>query len=796
MLLAPEDIYQKLEFDKLLERLSSYCLGEPGKEKVATLVIHTQKMIIETLLKEANEFKTTIEQNHRIPLYEYADLKEEFRYLEVVGFVLDVTQLRKIATMMRIIGGLYEFFKTEKVEAYPTLYNIIRPYFFNKELLEAITKVIDEEGNIRSDASPELMRIRKLQIAKRKELERKFNSVISQYKTKGWLTDNVESFRNGRRVLSVPAEHKRQVRGIIHDESSTGKTTFIEPEGIIQINNDIFDLENEEKREIYRILAALSDTLRPYLSLLEEYQTIIIRLDVIRSKAKLALEMDANFPKLKDEPFVGIKDGYHPLLYLKNKSEDKATIPFSLAFTNNNRILVLSGPNAGGKSICLKSLGLLQLMLQAGILVPINPESEMGVFERIFIDMGDQQSLEDELSTYSSRLKNMKFFMENATPKTLLLIDEFGSGTDPKIGGAIAEAMLRDLNNKKVFGLVTTHYSNLKIFAYKNKGIVNGCMTFDSDTLSPTYELTIGRPGSSYAYEIAEKNGLDQEMLKYAKHKTGKNEKAIDQLLVDLQREKQELTDQVAKLESRQHQLDRLVKNYDRMSLDLDVKRKRLKLDIKQHELQDTARSNQEMERLVKQLKEEKNFEKAKALLAKAKDKRRELTEEVASLNEKVYDPKFQPQKKSGPLQVGDFVRLKSGGEVAKIESIQKKQAVIIVNNLRMTAKLRDLVPANSPITAPKKGKITMDVASEASKFVAKIDLRGMRRDEALKTLEMFVDDALIANGSSIRIIHGKGDGVLRTAVKQKLREYNAVSSIKHEEDNHGGDGVTIAELT
>ncbi len=795
MLLAPEDIYEKLEFDKLLEILSGHCLGEPAVEKALKLPVHHQKMIIDQLLVEVTEFKTAFEQKHRFPLSNYVDLQEEFRFLEIEGFVLAIEQLHNITRLLHNMKGIYQFFKDDKIEAYPNLYSIIREVSFQDDLLRDLDKVIDEKGNMRSDASPELMRIRRLQISKRKELERTFRGIINTYKSKGWLADTVESFRNGRRVLTVPAEYKRQIRGIIHDESATGKTTYLEPEGVIQINNDIFDLENDEKREIHNILKGLSEQLRPYLSFLQAYHGIVIRYDLIRAKASLALQMNAFQPKVQEHPFVGIINGFHPLLYLKNQHEGKNTVPFTLTFKNKNRILILSGPNAGGKSICLKSLGLLQLMMQAGILVPCDPASEMGIFEQIFIDMGDQQSLEDELSTYSSRLKNAKYFLDHANDKTLLLIDEFGSGTDPKIGGAIAESILVSLNKRNVFGLITTHYSNLKVFAYKTRGIINGCMTFDKDNLSPTYELTVGRPGSSYAFEIAQKSGLAQDVIKYAKHKTGKNEKAIDQLLVDLQSEKQELVEKVTSLEQKQKDLDRLIRSYDQMNRELDVKRKRLRLDIKQHELQQTAKTNKELERVVKQLREEKNLEKAQALLKRTKEEKQEISVKVQELDEAIYQNDVKKHSKNGPIEVGDFVRLRTGGEASKVESIRKKQATIILNNLRMTVKLRDLVHADTPITAPVKGKIMTDTLSKTANFSPKIDLRGMRREEALKMLEVFVDEALIANSNSLRIIHGKGDGILRKAVKHKLREYKAVTEVRHEEQKAGGDGVTIVEL-
>ena len=795
MILAPNDVYEKLEFDKIKALITAQCLGEPGRHRIEKLELHTQKFIIERMLNEVEQYKTTFEENHHFPMSNYEDLSEEIKMLKVAGFVMSEAQLKRLADTIRIIYRIFQFFKKDKKEAYPTLYDIVRNIHFNDDLLQAIDRVIDEEGKIKSDASPELMRIRRLHISKRKELDKVFRSLINEYKSKGLLKDTIESFRNGRRVLSAPVENKRRIRGIIHDESATGKTAFIEPEAVIQINNDIFDLENEEKREIYRILRDLTESIQPYLPLIQEYHIIIARYDVIQAKAKLALDLDACKPKLKSEPFIGIRTGYHPLLFLKNKKEGKTTIPFTLSLLNNNRILVLSGPNAGGKSIALKSLGLMQLMLQSGMLVPVDAESEMGVFEKLFIDIGDQQSLEDELSTYSSRLKNMKIFLEKSDDKTLILIDEFGSGTDPKIGGAIAEAILKELNQKQIFGLITTHYSNLKIFAYKNKGIVNGSMKFDMDNLSPTYELTVGKPGSSYAFEIAEKSGLDKKIIEYAKHKTGKNEKAIDQLIVDLQREKQDLEEKLTKIEAQQGHFDKLVKNYEQMNGELEYRRRKLKLDIKQNALQEKAQVNKELEKRIREIRQEQNLDKAKAALQTNRDDRENISKEVYQLHEDIYHKPTKNKKDDTPIEVGDYVRFKTGGDISTVESIHKNNAIIIVGALRMTVKLRDLQKAGAPVTAPVKGKINADTVVTTANFVNKLDLRGMRRDEAIKTVELFVDEALIANGSTLEIIHGKGDGILRRAVKQKLREYKAVQSVKHGDPKGAGDGVTIVEL-
>jgi len=795
MILAPNDVYEKLEFDKIKAILTEKCLGEPGRERIAKLQFHTQKFLIDRMLNEVAQYKGTIDENHHFPLSRYENLSEELKMLKIAGFVMSESQLKRVADTIRIIYRIFQFFKKDKIELYPTLYDIVRNIHFNEDLLHAIDRVIDEEGKIKSDASPDLLRIRRLQVSKRKELDKLFRSLINQYKSKGLLKDTVESFRNGRRVLSAPIENKRKIRGIIHDESATGKTAFIEPEGVIEINNDIFDLENEEKREIYRILRDLTESIQPYLPIIQEYHIIIARYDVVRAKAQLASDLDAVKPKIKSEPFIGIHNGFHPLLLLKNKKEGKTTVPFTLSLLHNNRILVLSGPNAGGKSIALKSLGLMQLMLQAGMLVPVDEGSEMGVFEKLFIDIGDQQSLEDELSTYSSRLRNMKIFMDQSDDKTLILIDEFGSGTDPKIGGAIAEAILKELNKKQVFGLITTHYSNLKIFAYKNKGIVNGSMKFDLDNLSPTYELTVGKPGSSYAFEIAEKSGLDKKIISYAKHKTGKNEKAVDELIVDLQREKQELEERLAKTEAQQKHFDKLVKSYEQMNGDLEYRRRKLKLDVKQNALQDKAQINQELEKRIREIRQEQNLDKAKAALRTNRSERETVSKEVYLLHEDVYHKPEKNKKDTTPIQVGDYVRFKTGGDISIVESIHKNNAVIIVGQLRMTVKVRDLQKAGAPVTAPIKGKINTDTTVTTANFVNKLDLRGMRREEAIQHVEAFVDEALIANGNQLEIIHGKGDGILRKAVRQKLREYRAVQNIRHGDPQGAGDGVTIVEL-
>ncbi|HPH19470.1 MAG: Smr/MutS family protein [Haliscomenobacter sp.] len=796
MRLEPKDLFEKLEFDKIIELLVKECLGEQGIERIRALQPQTNLIQIEERLKEVTELKRSIEHNDRLPLLAYENIDSDLQLLAIVDAVLPEDGLRRINTILVSIGNIYKFFTPSRREFYKTLYEVVRPVHFDPALAKEIDRVIDPDGNIRPDASPELLRIHKLTQSKMKELDRVFRDIINDYRAKGWLSDSVESFRNGRRVLSVPAEHKRKIRGIIHDESATGKTAFIEPEAVIEINNDIFDLEQQERREIYRILKELSTILRPYVPQLHQYQEIMVYFDVVQAKARLAVRMKAIAPLMLDTSSLEIYEGYHPLLLLKNSGSGKKTVPFDLRLDGGNRILVLSGPNAGGKSITMKSTGLLQLMAQSGLLIPVNKRTELGIFHNFFADIGDQQSIEDDLSTYSSRLANMRLFLEHANERTLVLIDEFGSGTDPQIGGAIAEAILWELNYRKSFGVITTHYSNLKIFAYKSKGILNGSMVFDKENLAPTYELKVGRPGSSYAFEIAEKSGLGGKVLDYAKNRVGKNEKAVDQLLIDLQREKQEVEEELKGLKDRQEKLDKLMKSYDSMQRDLDFRRKRMKLEAKEQDLQKTSQDNKDLDKLVRDLREARNLEQAMEAAAKAREEKKKLVEQVTQLREEVYHSPESRPKNERPITKGDFVKLVAGGATGKVESIKGDKVVVEVGLMRMTLNIRDLQLSNPTLDLRQTKSVQSDVVQRSAAFYPRIDIRGVRYEEALKMVEDFMDQALITSSNHLQIVHGKGNGTLRNAVRSKLKEYqNVEMEIRHPEQEGGGDGVTLIEF-
>lgn len=796
MILEPRNLFEKLEFDKVIALVEAECLGDLGKERAKEIRPSHRLSEIEGWLKEVAEYKRSIETNDRIPLGPYYEVEEDLRLLQIEESVLGEDGLRRINAILVAIGGIYRHFTEARRSLYPTIYQIIRHTEFDPVLSREIDRIIDPEGNIRPDASPELLRLFKAKQNLAKELDKAFRQIIQEYRTKGWLSETVESFRNGRRVLSVPVEHKRKIRGIIHDESATGKTAFIEPEGIIAINNDIFDIEQEERREIYRLLRELSKRLRPYTDLIRQYLEMLIALDVIQSKARLAIRMKGRLPELRDAPGLVLHQAYHPLLYLKNQSLGKKTVPFHLHLDPTERILVISGPNAGGKSITMKTVGLLQLMLQSGLLVPVEQHSEMGIFHQFFADIGDQQSIEDDLSTYSSRLANMKVLLEQADSRSLVIIDEFGSGTDPQIGGAIAEGILRELNQKEAYGVITTHYSNLKIFAYKTPGIINASMFFDKDNLAPTYELKVGRPGSSYAFEIADKIGLAGEVLEYARLRIGKNEKAVDQLLVDLQREKQEVEERLHGLKSKQDYLDKLIKTYDSMQRDIEFRRKRIKLESKEQALQQTAQDNQSMEKLVRELREARNLERAMEMAARAREEKKKLQEEVQQLQEEVYQEQRPAAKNDRPIRNGDNVKIRNGGALGLVESVKGEKAIVLVGEMRMTIRLSDLQLAN-PALDLKAGKlIQADTVNKSAGFYPRIDIRGVRYDEALRMVEEFMDQAIMTSSNHLQIVHGKGNGALRNAVRAKLREYQKVGlEIRHPEPEMGGDGVTLIEF-
>ncbi len=789
MLVYPEDLYEKLEFNKILERLSDHCMGMPAKNKILKMKVFDSSALINDMLDEILEYQLSIDMQMDFPLYHYESVLEELRLLRTENYVLELESYLRINNHLRLIHSITDFFRDkERKEKLPLLHRISLQIILDPALLKMFDQIFSDEGKIKPTASPELKNIFSAISSKERELDRLFRSIIEKYKRANYLSENLEGFKNSRRVLSVSAENKRKVKGIIHDESATGKTVYIEPQEVVELNNDLFELETQKRHEVYKILRNLSNQLRPHLDDFLLWERILIRYDIIRSKAIFAREYNGTKPKVNPKQSFSLNEIVHPLLYILNQKQDKKTVPYTLRLEPNKPLLVISGPNAGGKTVALKALGLNQLMFQSGMLVAIGDDSEMCVFSKIMIDIGDQQTIEGDLSTYSSRLLNMKFFIEKADKKSLVLIDEFGSGSDPKVGGAIAEGVLDQLVRKSCFGLITTHYSNIKNYAYKSKKILNGAMLFDRDELKPTFRLKVGQPGSSFAFEIADKIGMPEHIINYAKKKAGKDAKTVDRLLIDLQHEKKALEEKLLENYDESFKLKKLIKNYEQMKDELSIKRKKLKLEAKEKKYLNLSEYEKELQKLIRDIKKDKKIETAQAALKEIKQKRKEEKSEMSDLSEAVFKKQIEQVK---TLEIGQFVKLRSGGESGKVIGFDDKKVQIEMGIMNFEVPRSEIILANEPIETKTKS-ITTDTLVNTQTLESKLDIRGYTKMDANDSVEEFLDNALISSLTQVKILHGKGSGVLKKVVWQKAKEYKDIKKIWHPNEDFGGVGVTL----
>ena len=796
----PEDFLAKIEFDRVVELHAAETLGPGGRRLALAPELSSDARLLADRLDLAFDSLRALSAGESPPLRAYDELDDALRMLAIEGYSLTVDELVQVNILLRdLLAVALHFADEERRDRYARLAREVDAVPPAPELNGAIDAIVDDEGAIRPDASPELARIRRQLQSVQRDIDAKFRGLVQRYRDAGLLTDSQESYRNGRRVLSVPAGSKRKVRGIIHDQSATGQTAFVEPEEVIGLNHDLFDLHEEERAEIARLLRELSAKLRPELPTLHGFVAQRAHLDCLRARAVVARRMRCSRPQVQGGPHLAMREARHPLLHLKFAREGREVVPFTLDLHAPNRLLLLSGPNAGGKSILLKGAGLLQVMLQCGMLVPCSAESVFGTFDAFCADIGDQQSLEDDLSTYSSHLRNMRTFLDVAGERTFVLIDEFGSGTDPKLGGAVAESILRELNRRGVWGVITTHYGNLKAFVYKQRGVVNGAMVFDVDTLHPTYELRVGKPGSSYAFEVAEQAGLSPKLLAYARKRVRGNEHEVDQLLLDLEREKARAQEAAEELERERQKLDQLTKAYGRMQRDLEVQRKTFKLETQERALQAEARQQKELERMVRELREKEKAATAAEAVAAAKSavtqrrsSRAAREREVAELKDELNAVSAKaPSILDRPLQAGDHVRLRRGGATGVVESLDRGKAVVRLGQLRMTANLKDLEGVRKPVERRVGTAVRKNLRTQEGGFKPELDVRGFRREEVLQLVQDFVDRGMIENVKSVKILHGKGNGTLRRTVREKLREYGNVDAYHPE----GNDGVTLVEF-
>ncbi len=781
---------EQIEFHKVRELLAGYARGTAGKEAIMQLHPLADISAIQFRMDQVFEYAEISGLSNRPQLGVYDDFTETLDHLLVDGYALPQEDLHEIGKQMEQVQQLHLFFsKQDNQRSYPAIAQWTALAADPTLMLKAIRTILDEKGDVRPNASPELLAISRAKEAEASKLNREFVRLISRYKGEGFLTDTVESIRSGRRVLCVHAEFKRKIKGIIHDESTTGRTAFIEPALIVEINNNIIEFEADFKKEVFRLLKELCAFLRPHKSAIDDINALIHHWDLIQSMAMLGVSYRGERPKLEPSAKLHLVHASHPLLYLKNKSNKKAVISFDLILNPPNRLLILSGPNAGGKSILMKATGLIQVMAQCGMLVPADKRTVIGVVRKICVDIGDQQSIEEDLSTYSSRLKNMKDTLNSADESTMILVDEFGSGTDPKIGGAIAEAILHVLVKRQTYGVLTTHYPNIKMYAHNTKGVVNGAMLFDKEKILPTYKLKIGKPGSSFAFEIAERTGLPAEVIKYAREKAGSQTIALEDLIHDLDDKTLKMAEEISRLQARQKELDSLIGNYDQLRLDLEIKRKKFKIDQKKASLNEVSQYSQDMNKLLKELKKEKDVEKAKVQIQKIRSKQNEVREEIHEISEQLEE---KVDFKRDFLE-GDHVKLRSTGQYGVVERITKNRAVVIVGEIQMIMPLTELVAANAPVEVVKHKSLTKDVA-DYSKFVNELDIRGMMPEEASHYVDRFIDAAFMSSQTLIRIVHGKGTGTLRQLVAKRMKKY-PFKEVSHPEQKEGGDGVTIGVL-
>ena len=786
----PHNVYQILEFDKVLARLQAFCTGPTAAAICPDITPETHIDWIRYELQCAQEAQRIVESGQTFLSHGYTDLDKILHSLSVDGYILEREEIMEIYRLLDLVAEVRSFFDESRREEFPKLAGISKRLHDPSAIIHAIQRILDEAGNVRPDASRELLRIAQEIQRVGHQCDAEFQKLVRHYASKDWLAETLESIRNERRVLAVKAEYKRQVRGILHDQSASGRTVLIEPEEVIGINNDLFDQRANYKAEIRRLLRALCDTLRSQNDHIREAQIHITELDLHLAKGRFGSAMRAHIPVLEDTPRLSIRRAHHPLLLLKNLTIGKITVPFDLELHPPNRLLLLSGPNAGGKSILMKAVGLLQLMVQSGIPIPVSSDSVFGIFGQISASLGDHQSIENDLSTYSSKLIEMKQCIEHAGERSLVLIDEFGSGTDPKLGGAIAEGILEELCEKKVFGVITTHYSELKVYAYKKRGIVNGAMVFDKEHMSPTYELKVGKPGSSFTFEIARKSGIPEAILSYASNKTGEHLRAMEELLSDLDRQKVKLDEALRQAEARSQQLDQLVQSYERMQNDLTAQRHRIRLEQKEKDYAHLSQLNRELEKTIRAIREEKDMAVAREKLKEVKSLQSETRNEIGKINETIRAR--QPGGKT-IFQLGDFVRMHNGTQTGKIERLTKDKATIIIGQLRMDVSVGDLLPAGDPLDINTERSIRRDIETP-ERFDTRLDLRGMRPEEALEILQRFMDMALVSNAHTVYIIHGKGTGALKKLVQDKLKEY-PVKQITQPVDQQGGSGITVVDL-
>ncbi|MBO4574915.1 MAG: Smr/MutS family protein [Bacteroidales bacterium] len=802
-MIYPSDFENKIGFKTIRTRLNDLCISEMGKEFVGKMSFSTDVDEIHTHLRLIQDFETLMQDGVPFPVRDYNDLREEFHHLAIDGTVISLESMFALKPTLSALSFIFKFFRSESSEKVPYLKALAEGIAIDNHIFTEINRLIDDKGEIPDNASQELAEIRRDIRRKQSSIDHRMHKILVEAKNSGWTDSTAEmTIRDGRPVIPVRAADKRELRGFIHDESATGQTVYIEPAEIFETNNEIKELEYAERREINKILLAFTKILRPEIPNLLMAWRLLGLLDFIRAKALLSHEYNCVIPELVDEPMFDWIEARHPLLEQKLKGQGKRITPLDLRLGNNNRILVISGPNAGGKSVCLKTIGLLQYMLQCGLAIPVKVDSKCGIFHDMFIDIGDEQSLENDLSTYSSHLLNMKELLEHGNERTLFLIDEFGTGTEPQLGGAIAEAILLKMNEKKSFGVVTTHYANLKLLADNHPGIVNGAMLFDTRYLQPLYVMMIGKPGSSFAFEIAKKIGFPNEILDSAAEISGREHLDFDQQLQQLEIEKKEVRKKEYELKVADKLLDEVVTKYKSQLADIEKNRKTLLREASKEAQEIIDRANAKIEKTIREIKE------AQAEKIRTKELREELKEMKSNLanEEKNLAKQLKAEEKeeiaNADLKVGDMVCINELEVVGELLAITETDVTIQFGDVRLRTtadKLRKISRSqarkaqNNPSYLRKS--IMNDINEKAEKFNLTLDVRGQRGDEAVDNVAKYIDEATLLSIKEVSILHGKGNGILRKLIREYLSKQQCVQNFSDASLETGGAGITRVTL-
>lgn len=795
----PKNIETKIGFHHIRERLRKHCLSTLGLAYVERMSFSHDLTQLGKLLRQADEFRRILEGDDTFPAAAYLDARPWLEKAKVAGSFLQTEEFHQLGRSLDTVLAASRFF-LKHGESYPELAAIGALPQVDPTLPKRIQEKIDEQGELRPNASPELAKIRADLQAAQSRLRNTLQRMLKSSIEKGHSPEDISlTIRNGRMVIPIKAEYKRQIRGFIHDESATGQTAFIEPTEVLEINNLVRELEYAERREIIRILTELTDFLRPYIPHLDSAYRFLGMVDFIRAKARLAIELGAVLPTLDKRSVLDWKLARHPVLHFSLREQGKEVVPLTVSLNEQQRILIVSGPNAGGKSVMLKTVALIQYMGQCGMLVPVEENSTLGIFRNIFIDIGDEQSIENDLSTYSSHLRNMKYFLEFVDKKTLFLIDEFGTGTEPQFGGAIAESILQQLHALNGYGIINTHYGNLKEFGDQTPGISNAAMRYDTRQLEPLYELEIGKPGSSFALEIARKIGIPKVVLEQAKNKVGYTQVNMERLLGELESEKTKMEQESRQVSGKRVQLDKMIKNYSELKEYLDTEKKKIIRQAKDEARGLIAEANKKIENTIREIREsEAEKERTKAL-------REALKAEATALEEKPQKAKRQTSRVKvveGTVQVGDLIRIKGQSAVGEVLELNRKDALIRMGDLKSTVKVNRLERISRKDYEEragkerKKGMSGYNLNATAANFSSELDLRGKRGEEALGEVDQFIDKALVLGHAELRIIHGKGNGILKDLIRNHLRAYNQIAHLRDEHADFGGAGVTLVTMS